>query len=169
MPAGSAIGDGSEGVLEGFSSRIEPDGSQPVRWHLRADCIGETSAAFGISCALDRNKRDCEIAERLSDYLYFRSEMGAGPRSDPSSPSNGLLGWSLPTSPHIYYGDDNARALLGTMVAAASTRSSKWDERILRSIVGNFRPPANSGLEEIMSMKVPSSKMAGASFSSPSA
>ena len=145
MPLGSAIGDGSEGILEGFSSRIEPDGSQPVRWHRRADCIGETSGAFGISCALDRNPRDCDIAERLNDYLYFRSEMGTGPRSDFSSASNGLLGWSLPTSPHVYYGDDNARAVLGTMVAAASTRSAKWDERILRTIVGNFRTAGKLG------------------------
>ena len=145
MPAGSPIGDGSEGILEGFSSRIEPDGSQPVRWHRRADCIGETSGAFGISCALDRNRRDCEVAERLNDYLYFRSELGTGPRNDPSSASNGLLGWSLPTAPHVYYGDDNARALLGTMVAAATTRSSKWDERILRAIVGNFRTTGRLG------------------------
>jgi hypothetical protein len=145
MPAGSASGDGSEGILEGFSSRIEPDGSQPVRWHRRADCIGETSGAFGVSCALDRNQRDCGIAERLNDYLYFRSEMGTGPRIDPSSASNGLLGWSLPMSPHVYYGDDNARALLGTIVAAASTRSSKWDERILRTIVGNFRTTGRLG------------------------
>lgn len=144
-PASSAGGDGSHGLLEGYSSRIFPDGTQPLRWHLRADCIGEASGAFGVSCALDRNSEHCRIAERLNDYLYTRSELTGGPRADPASPSYGLIGWSLPTAAHVYYGDDNARALLGTMLAAASVPSSKWDERILRAILANFRTAGKYG------------------------
>src|SRR5690606_25733946 len=32
------VGDGREGLLEGFSSRIDENGRQKIRWYLRGDC-----------------------------------------------------------------------------------------------------------------------------------
>lgn len=42
-------GDGPEGLVEGFSSSIFADGSQPIRWNLRADCIGEASFPLALA------------------------------------------------------------------------------------------------------------------------
>ncbi len=37
------------------------------------------------------------------------------------------------------YGDDNARVLLGTFAVAAATKSDRWDEPLMRSLVANLR------------------------------
>ena len=42
-PADWPLGDGSLGILEGFSSTIRADGGQPMRYAVRNDCTGETS------------------------------------------------------------------------------------------------------------------------------
>ena len=142
---GWPVGDGSEGILEGISSSIAPDGSQPVRWYLRGDCIGEVSGAYAVSCLLDGNGEHCRIAARLNDFLYFRSLLTSGSRGDPTSPSYGLLGWSLPDYAGVYYGDDNARSFLGTMLAAAALKSDRWDERLLRGLLANLRTTGRLG------------------------
>lgn len=139
------LGDGSEGILEGFSSRIRHDGTQPVRWNLRADCIGETSFAMALSSAIDSLPEAARVAANLNDYIYFHSVLARGPRADPDSPSFGLIGWSYPTSPGVYYGDDNARSMLGTIGAAALLRSRRWDEPLLRCLLGNLRTTGKQG------------------------
>jgi hypothetical protein len=49
------LGNGTEGLLEGFSSHIRHDGSQWVRWYLRSDCMGEAAMATAFSVAIDAN------------------------------------------------------------------------------------------------------------------
>ena len=132
-------GDGSLGMIEGFSSTIFPDGSQPVRWAFRADCTGEAAMAHALFAAAAGDDRGAAVARNLLEHLWVRSGLAGGPRADPASPSYGLLGWGAPGSLHIYFGDDNARALLGTMAAAASLRTDRWDEPLLRGILANFR------------------------------
>ncbi len=44
----SQVGDGSYGVLEGIVSRVNFDGSQPIRWWLRSDSNGESSLVFAL-------------------------------------------------------------------------------------------------------------------------
>lgn len=133
------LGDGSEGVLEGFSSTVLWNGKQPVGWNLRADCTGETSMAMAFSGAIDSKPEDSKTAANLNDFIYSNSALAAGPRDDPQSPSFGLLGWDVPGSPHIYYGDDNAKSMLGTMAAAALLRSDRWDKKVLRCLLANLR------------------------------
>ena len=101
FPAAAAdwpIGDGSEGVLEGFSNTIEYDGSQLLGWGRRNDCAGETSFAMACSSVLSGKPRDGEIAANLNDFIYTLSALAQGPRNDPASPSYGLVGWGLPDS-----------------------------------------------------------------------
>ncbi len=43
------------------------------------------------------------------------------------------------------YGDDNARAMLATMFAAASLRSDRWDEPLLRALMANLRTTGKFG------------------------
>lgn len=134
------VGDGSFGLMEGFSSSIAPDGSQPVRWYVRNDCNGEVAMSLALSALLDPQSRGRTTAANILDYMLFRSTVSQGPRSDPASPSFGLLGWDTrPAGATVYYGDDNARGLLGHVAVAAALKSGRWDERILRGILGNFR------------------------------
>ncbi len=120
------LGDGRNGILEGFSSRVLFDGSQYVRWYMRADCNCESAMAFALRSLIDGDKDSKEIASNLLDYVYFKSNIQQGPRANPDSPSYGLLGWDTrPIGAVIYYGDDNARAFLGTMAAAASLKSDR--------------------------------------------
>lgn len=94
---------------------------------------------MAFSGVVGKNPEDSGISANLNDFIYFKSELAQGPRNDPKSPSFGLVGWSVPNSPGIYYGDDNARSMLGTMAAAGLLRSSRWDEKVLRCLLGNLR------------------------------
>jgi hypothetical protein len=139
-PAASwLLGDGGDGVLEGFSSEIDWNGTQPVGWNLRADCAGEVSMAMSFSGVIEKKPENSKIAANLNNFIYFNSELASGPRDDPQSPSFGLVGWSLPRAPGIYYGDDNARSMLGSMAAAGLLQSNRWDEKILRCLLANLR------------------------------
>jgi hypothetical protein len=131
-------GDGSLGLLEGFNAAIKWDGSQRVRWWLRADCIGESSLAMALSASLDKNKRRRTIAANLNDFIYRYSSLSQGSRADPHSASFGLLDWNT-SDRGVYYGDDNARSMLGTIGAAALLSSDRWDEMLLRCILANLR------------------------------
>ena len=126
MPAASAD-EGLGGVLEGFISAIHTDGTQPLRKNSRNDCAGETSLAMALAGSIGQRTEDRRIAGNLNDYIYFRSEFAQGPRADPKSPSFGLLSWTYPDGLGVYYGDDNARSMLGTMGAAAALNSDRWD------------------------------------------
>ena len=139
------VGNGSEGVLEGFSATIEYDGGQLLDWGRRSDCVGETSMAMAFSSVISGRPRDGEIASNLNDFIYARSPLAKGPREDPKSPSFGLVGWALPKSPGVYYGDDNARSMLGTLAAEALLHSDRWDEQILRCLLANLRTTGRLG------------------------
>ena len=78
------LGDGSQGMLEGFSTVIESDGSQLLGWWRRNDCMGETSMAMALSSALTGKPRDGEIAANLNDFIYFHSTLAH--RDDPAKP-----------------------------------------------------------------------------------
>lgn len=132
------VGDGRCGLLEGVSSSINLRGDQPVRWTLRADCIGETSLAFALSSTVDRDALQETVAKNLVRFVFKTDSLSGGPRSDDGSPSFGLLNWNT-KSEGIYYGDDNARCLLGALGTAGALQSAEWDKEILRSILANFR------------------------------
>lgn len=142
------VGDGSLGVMEGFDAKIFYNGQQPARWWRRGDCNGEIAGAIsaaGISLNNDSYKK---AGRNIGDWFYFKSRMSSGDRADPKHPSYGLTGWNdVPNyvglgSMHgyeAYYGDDNARAMLGMILSAASLKTDVYDERLLKHILGNLR------------------------------
>jgi hypothetical protein len=149
---GLPAGDGSEGVLEGFSSTVKRDGSQWVRWWLRADCNSEAALALAFSAAVEGHAARGRIAANLQDFVYFRSPLAQGARNDRKSPSYGLIGWNTTAKYHrdmdgfgVYYGDDNARVMLGTVGTAALLGSDRWDEAVARALVANFRTTGRLG------------------------
>lgn len=139
-PADWPIGDGRCGILEGHSSSMFADGCQPVRWSLRADCNSESAMALAMHGLVDPSPQSRAVASNLLDFVYVRSALQQGPRGDPQSPSYGLLGWDTrPGSIGIYYGDDNAKAMLATMAASAALKTDRWDEPLVRCLLANFR------------------------------
>lgn len=137
-------GDGSLGLLEGFGSKIAIDGSQPVRWMLRPDCMCESSFAFALSGAVEGTSRNREIAANLNRFVYQNANLCGHSRSDPASPSFGLINWDT-TAKGVYYADDNARILLGTIGATSLLGSDQWDRQILSCILANYRTTGPRG------------------------
>jgi len=142
----AAIGDGTCGLLEGLCSKIDYQGRQPVRFVRRDDCICESAMTFAFGRAVGHGSSDSGVSANLLDFIYYKSPIAQGPRNDPQSPSYGLLGWTthLP-SLNVYYGDGGARSMLGTMAAAALLKSKRWDERLLRCLLANFRTAGQYG------------------------
>lgn len=149
-------GDGTLGVLEGFDARIFADGAQPVRWWKRADCNGEIAGAMAAAGAVLRDPGYLQTGGNIGDWLFFRSRMTQGDRANLQHPAFGLIGWN--DSPQycgpgsmdgfaVYYGDDNARTMLGTMLAAAALKTDRYDERLLRALLANLRISGRLGFQ----------------------
>ncbi|NOX55124.1 MAG: hypothetical protein GXP27_11950 [Planctomycetes bacterium] len=132
------LGDGSLGLVEGYSSTIRLDGSQPMRYTVRNDCMSEVAMALAFHAAINRDDASARVAGNLLDYIYFRSPLARGPRAHPDSPSYGLVGWSLDRLGK-YYGDDNARAMLGVLATAELLDESRWNDAVARCLLANLR------------------------------
>ncbi|MCR4412569.1 MAG: hypothetical protein NUV77_09120, partial [Thermoguttaceae bacterium] len=148
MPSSAwPVEDGSFGLLEGFSSTIRRDGSQPMRYAVRNDCNME--AAMLLACDADLNARpeNARRAARLVDYILGESGLAGGTRADPKSPSFGLIGWAL-DSPNAYWGDDNGRAILAVAAVAALCGERRWNDAMVRCILANFRTTGASGFRQ---------------------
>jgi hypothetical protein len=137
-------GDGSLGVIQGHASTIMKDGSQLYNYWLRADVQGEVSMALAAAGNLFHSSRDKTISANLIDHLFYGSNLRAGEKNNPSSPAFGLIGWSM-TQPGTFYGDDNARAILGMIGAASYLHSDKWDKQLAEAIIANFRTTGQEG------------------------
>jgi hypothetical protein len=142
LPADAENGDGTLGVLEGHCSAIYKDGRQAYRYWIRDDIQGESAMAFALAGELLDNQEYKNIAERLSDYSF--KEFRDGPRDDPQSPTYGLLGWAY-THKWVYYGDDNARSILGTILTSRVLGTDKWDQKIAEAIDANYLTTGKNG------------------------
>ncbi len=141
-------GDGTLGLLEAYSSRIDWQGRQPVRWFTRADCNSEAAMALALRSVMDGDARSKAVATNLLDFVLLRSNLQQGPRADPASPCYGLLGWDTrPEGAVVHYGDDNARAILGQVAVACALKSDRWDDAILRCALANFRLTGPAGFQ----------------------
>jgi hypothetical protein len=137
-------GDGTMGLLEGHASNIYHDGSQQYRYWLRADVQGEGAYALAAASNYLKNPEFGKRAEKLIDYIFYNSNLRSGPRNDPKHPSYGLIGWSV-THPYVYYGDDNARVILGVLGTSAFLKNDKWDKFMTEAILANFRTTGSKG------------------------
>jgi hypothetical protein len=145
--AGWQPGDGSFGVLEGLSSTIHRDGSQPMRYAVRNDCSTEVAMLLAFDASLNTRAENARRAARLIDYIFNTSGLASGPRSDPANPAYGLVGWAL-DHPVSYWGDDNARALLAVGAVAAISDEPRWNRLVARCILANLRTTGRTGFRE---------------------
>lgn len=146
VPRDFPVGDGSEGLLEGHSSTIYYDGSQQYRYWIRADVQGEGAFALAAAGSLLNEPNHFSRAENLIDFI-FQENLRSGPRNEPDSAAFGLIGWSH-THPHVYYGDDNARAILGILGAMAFMERETWNQEMTEAILANFRTTGKNGFRK---------------------
>ena len=140
-------GDGSLGIMEGYASGILYDGNQLRRLPLRDDCNAESAMVLALDSRFDGRKQHGLIASNLLDFIYFSSGMCQGPRADPQHGAFGLIGWGdvAPAWLVANYGDDNARGMLATALVAASLKTDRWDERLMRALLANLRTTGTLG------------------------
>lgn len=128
-------------VFEGFESAIDYRGRQYIRTVLRGDCIGETAMELCYGWAQNGNpdlrKVSCELVDRLFTADVFYND-------NPDSSMYGLINWF--ENAKRFYGDDNARLLLGIMSVRELTGEKRWDEKILRCVLANLRTSGSNGL-----------------------
>ncbi|MFD0831881.1 hypothetical protein [Mucilaginibacter boryungensis] len=138
------IGDGNLGVIEGHTSTINYDGTQRYRYWMRGDVQGEVSMTLAAAGSLLNNKDYKKKSANLIDYLLKTSNLRAGAKNDSNSAAYGLIGWAT-TNSGTFYGDDNARSILGMIAASSYLNSNKWDKEIAEAILGNFRTTGKKG------------------------
>lgn len=137
----SEPGDGKYGLLEGIASEIHFDGSQPARWWLRSDSNGESSLAFALHGELENDERSRLIAGNLLDWLYFNSKLF---QKDSLKSNYGLLFWA-PGNAQALYQDNDVKAILGCIGTAGILKTDRWDEVLIKNILGNFRTTGING------------------------
>lgn len=143
-------GDGSLGVLEGYAAAIDHGGDQLQRVPLRDDCNAEVAMALALGGKLNGDARSSGIADNLLRFIYVGSGMCAGGRENPKHPAFGLIAWGAVAHNWTiaHYGDDNARGILGTIVASACLGTDKWDENVMRALLANLRTTGKLGFRE---------------------
>ena len=137
-------GDGSLGILEGHASNIYYNGAQQYRYWLRADVQGEVAYALAAAGNFLGKPAYNNVAKNLTDFVFYNSNLRSGAKNDIHSPAYGLIGWSV-THPGVFYGDDNARFLLGVIGASAYMNTDKWNKEIMAGIMANFRTTGKNG------------------------
>jgi len=140
-------GDGSLGVMEGHYSYINPDGSQQYRYWLRADCVAETAMTFAITNSIKENSQYSEISNNLMDFLFNTETFKTANSKNPSKSSFGLVGWA-DTHKNMYYGDDNARIIIGSILVSQTLGNNNWDKQIVELIMANFRTSGKKGFRK---------------------
>jgi len=128
-------------VLEGWESAIDCRGRQSLRYDIRADCIGETAMEMAYGWRQTGDPVYKKTAEELMEHVLMDGEFY---QADPAGQTYGLINWYADKP--VFYGDDNARALLGLMGARAMLGNDKWDEKILRCVLANLRTSDRNGL-----------------------
>lgn len=136
------VGDGSMGVLEGHGSIIHIDGKQDYRYWRRNDVQGEVALALALAGNYLKDTLYSNVSKNIMRFA-FDSYRG-GVRNDKNNPNYGLMSWTS-YHPDVYYGDDNARALLGYIFVNNLLKDIDIDRKIVECIIANFRTSSKEG------------------------
>lgn len=128
-------------VLEGYESAMDCSGKQFARYIVRADCLGET--AMEMACGW-RQMKNPDYRKTAVGLVEHTLKDDAFYQNDPEKPFYGLINWF--EDKKVFYGDDNARALLGLICARGMLNEDRWDEKILRCVLANLRTSDRNGL-----------------------
>lgn len=132
--------DKDTGVIEGYQSGIDHEGHQMPRPHVRTDCLAEAAMVFALDWKMTGNPRSRSVAKSILDYAWSLQY------TDPDSPALGLVDWAKGLG--VFYGDDNARVVLPTLASTQILGEDRWDERVVRCVLANFRTTGPLGFRE---------------------
>jgi hypothetical protein len=151
VPPGMNSSMGQLGVLEGFSSDTNLDGSQPQATNFRDDCASETSASFAVRAAVTGSAADRRVAVNLLNFAWLHSGMRR--TWNPPTPTDhffdtfGLLAWeSADDAFEQFYKDDDARALLGGLATSGLLNTDRWVPQVDRQRRNNDEARGRTGI-----------------------
>ncbi|HAZ19757.1 MAG TPA: hypothetical protein DCY75_06250 [Clostridiales bacterium] len=104
---------GKQGILEGLTHHILPDGTNLVATTIRTDCAGEAGGAFRLHGLLYNDQESHCLADTLEDFCF-------GPMQVHEGIHKGMVRWTE-TAWDICYQDDVARAILPTLLYCVLT------------------------------------------------
>ncbi len=130
------------GVMEGLISGIRHNGRQRIRENSRCDCVMETALVCALRHRVTGDSEAALLARGLMDFGFSKAFF----HSDSTCAEYGFLRWTK--GDRVYYGDDNARALLAALCVRNLTGETRWDEKILACILANFRTCDKNGFKE---------------------
>ncbi|MBQ8740230.1 MAG: hypothetical protein IJY79_01610, partial [Clostridia bacterium] len=145
--------DGTPGIYQSYNSGNNFDvyGDQSLNMGIRADCNGESIGAIALAGSLLNNQEYKNIARNTIDWMLGEAQMANGDRANPSSSQYGLLSWyNDQRYLKNYYGDDNAKAIIGLILGAVALDTDEYDQRILEAIIANFRTTGKYGFRGAM-------------------
>lgn len=90
---------------------------------------------------MDGDERSKLIAGNLLDWLYFKSGLF---QNNPEKPNFGLLFWA-PGNAQALYQDNDIKAILGCIGTSGIFETDRWDEVLVKNILGNFRTTGKNG------------------------
>ena len=125
--------DSTMGIYEGFTSAIDADGNQRMGTRTRGDCTGEVLPVFAYGWKSHRNPADKKIVRAVMEKL-FSGSLYCG---EPDDPCYGMLRFY--DGVDTYYGDDNCRSVMASMLASLWCGISDFDEKFLRCMLSVLR------------------------------
>lgn len=125
--------DQKKGAIEGFESIMDHEGRQMQRAWLRSDCIAETGMVLACDWACQSDPTSHRLAGQVLDTVWSADFC----QLNADDPAYGLSNWYERGA--VFYGDDNARVILPTLIARALLQDRRWDERVLRCLLANLR------------------------------
>ncbi len=143
----------SGGIYQCYLSgnNFDAFGDQTLNSGIRADCTAESIGAIALAGELLGNQSYKDLAYSQMKWMLNESAMANGDRANTSSSQYGLFSWyNSDAQLKSYYGDDNAKAIIGLMLAASALDTDEFDRRILEAIIANFRTTGQNGFRGSM-------------------
>ncbi len=137
-----------KGVYQCYLSgnNFDPFGSQTLSMGVRADCTAESVGAIALAGVATGNQSYKDTAYKTMKWMLNESAMANGDRANPQSSQYGLLSWyNGGEQLDDYYGDDNAKAIIGLLLASKAIGTDEFDKRVLEAIIANFRTTGQNG------------------------
>lgn len=129
--------DGKNGIREGLSHNIHPDGKRITASVVRTDCTGEAAGAFMLS----GDSELMGIADNMLSLCY-------GPLTIHGGEFDGMVRWSEEAW-NVCYQDDVARAILPTLLCSYFGINDKYLENALHALKFLCDTTAKDGLRPL--------------------
>ncbi|MFA6702168.1 MAG: hypothetical protein WCR12_05135 [Dysgonamonadaceae bacterium] len=140
-------GNGSYGSIECVVSEINENGGQPLGLIVRGDCVSETAMAYALSGKVFNDKEYNKISQNLMDFYLINSIATKNEYGNPNHAAYGLIPWGISNDLwyKASYGDDNARFFLASIVTSAITKTDRWNEKLMKSLLSLLRSTGKNG------------------------